>query len=167
MYLNQLLLAYGISAPSLRVTNEVNDTDTIQNRNREGILEKTTTDNQEVINTNGVGINATCDSIEGNMVLQNPIMQQSGHTGRLRTFTEALSRSSEVVPIRPLPPPRFEGGNIIVEVDEEDYANKVLQCQFDVIGRIILQRGDNPYMTLELFDKLVILWGIQNFKSFH
>lgn len=63
MDLNQLFVANGISAPSFRVTKEVNDTDTKQNRNRAGTLEKTTADNQKVINTNGVGINATCDYI--------------------------------------------------------------------------------------------------------
>lgn len=30
-----------------------------------------------------------------------------------------------------------------------------------------MQKGDHPYSTLELFDKLVILWGIQNFCIVH
>lgn len=64
MDLNQLFVANVISAPSFRVTKEVNETDTKHNRNRAGTLEKTTADNQEVINTNGVGINATCGSIK-------------------------------------------------------------------------------------------------------
>lgn len=44
----------------------------------------------------------------------------------------------DTVPIKSLPPPRHEVGNILVEVDNEDYQKGVLQCQFDVIGRIIL-----------------------------
>lgn len=48
------------------------------------------------------------------------------------------------IPIKPLTLPRFDGRNIIVEVDNEEYEKGVQQCQFDVIGRIILQKEMNP-----------------------
>lgn len=62
------------------------------------------------------------------------------------------------MPIKALPPPRFEGGNIIIEGDDVDFEKGVCECQHDVIGRILMQKGDHHYKTLELFDKLVLLW---------
>lgn len=97
---------------------------------------------------------------QGDIRVQTNTNVQEGR----KSFVEALTGSSVPVPIKPIPPPRYEGGNVIVEVDDEDYEKEVRQCQFDVIGRIIMQKGDRPYSTLEIFDKLVILWGIQNFR---
>lgn len=42
---------------------------------------------------------------------------------------EALTgNKNNTVPIKPLPPLRFERGNIIVEVDDKDYEKGALQC---------------------------------------
>lgn len=40
----------------------------------------------------------------------------------IETFLEALAgRTKGAIPIKTHPPPRFEGGNIILEADDEDY----------------------------------------------
>lgn len=47
-------------------------------------------------------------------------------------------------------PQRIEEGNVIVEIDKMNYKKECKECQDDVIGRIISQKGDKPYTTKEL-----------------
>lgn len=54
-------------------------------------------------------------------------------------------------------PPRLEGNNIIVKIDEKDYEKECMECQYDVIRRILLQKGDRPYSSKELKDKVALL----------
>lgn len=35
-------------------------------------------------------------------------------------------------------------GNMIVEINKKDYEIECKECEYDVIGRIVLQKGDTP-----------------------
>lgn len=71
------------------------------------------------------------------------------------TFAEAVTNNSTKetmkiqgteddisFPLKPLPNPRLVGGNIVVEVDKEDYQRGIEKLKYSVIGRLSLQRGD-------------------------
>lgn len=47
--------------------------------------------------------------------------------------------------LRPLSPPRLVGGNVVVEVDDEQYQKWVEDLKFSVVGKLMLRKGDpNP-----------------------
>lgn len=46
-----------------------------------------------------------------------------------------------VFPLKPLLIPRVEGGNIVVELDLEEYLQGIEELQYSVVGRLILQKG--------------------------
>lgn len=56
-----------------------------------------------------------------------------------------------------LTPIRMEGGNVIVEVDEEDIEKESVNCAYDMIGRVTYQKGDKPFSPVELETKLQTL----------
>lgn len=44
--------------------------------------------------------------------------------------------------------PRFEGGNVVVEVDADEYYKGVQDLRFSVVGRLTVQRGENLPTTI-------------------
>lgn len=85
----------------------------------------------------------------------------------VKSFTEAHRGNEQPIMVRAIPPPRFEGGNVIVELDEDDCDKEARKCQFDVIGRTLLQKGEKSYTNKEIYNKLASLWGIQDFDIAH
>lgn len=84
-----------------------------------------------------------------------------------KSFAEALlnvnpknpkTRKAEVqyVPFKPILNPTMAGGNIIVEVDEEEYH----RAEFSVIGKLNLKRGNPVPTTMEIRRKLCEFWKI-------
>lgn len=49
---------------------------------------------------------------------------------------------------------RLEGVNIIVEIDEKEYEIEFFEYHYDMIGRIVLLKGDKHYFSKDLKDKL-------------
>lgn len=77
---------------------------------------------------------------------------KEGEAQKYLSFREALTSDARrdtsygkqfnraVVPLKNLATPRMEGGNIIVEVDEEDYKCMVEELRFSMIGRLIIKK---------------------------
>lgn len=65
---------------------------------------------------------------------------------------------------KPLPLPRVEGGNLVVDMDEEDFRLGVNELQHSIVGRLFLTKGSNPPTTMELRAKLQSSWCVESFK---
>lgn len=52
--------------------------------------------------------------------------------------------------LKPLPIPRVEGGNVVVEIDEDDNHKGVNELMFSVVGKLSLQNGEVAPSTLDL-----------------
>lgn len=73
---------------------------------------------------------------------------------------EQLHGKEDGVPIKHLSLLRIEGGNIVVEVDKEQYQKGINEPNYSVVGRLSLQKGDLIPTTMELRCKLEALWKI-------
>lgn len=60
--------------------------------------------------------------------------------------------------------PRCEGGNMIVDLDEEDYWKEIKDLKFSVFGKLFLRRRKSIPTVMELKSKLRELWEVDNFK---
>lgn len=58
----------------------------------------------------------------------------------------------------------MEGGNILVDVDEDDSKKIVDELRFSAIGHIFLHKCEISPTTLELKEKVQSIWGIENLK---
>lgn len=89
--------------------------------------------------------------------------QEVGLKSRKKTFAEAIVNEvskeevhqrgieEDSIPLKPLLKPRFFVGNVVVEVDDEDYYRGVEE--FSVIGKLLLHRGDQVPTMLEMKKK--------------
>lgn len=68
------------------------------------------------------------------------------------------------VPMKPLSITRVEGGNLLVELDVDDYKKGVEELRFSVVGRNHLQKGSSAPTTMELRRMLASTWGFDTFK---
>lgn len=57
--------------------------------------------------------------------------------------------------------PDTEGGNLIIEIDEDEYRKGVEATKHSVIGRLIVRSGDGNW-NMELRRKLGKIWGLEN-----
>lgn len=97
------------------------------------------------------------------------VTESDGHTGvGKKSFLDAVNGdgSSTGVPMN-LTPIRVEGGNVIVEVDEEEIEKESVNCAYDVIGRVTYQKGDKPFSHAELQTKLQTLWKLPRVEIAH
>lgn len=60
--------------------------------------------------------------------------------------------------------PRREGGNVVVKLDVEDYKKGVEELKFSIVGRLSLQRGQDPPTNKFLRQKLEEFLGCKQFK---
>lgn len=90
-----------------------------------------------------------------------------------KTFSEALTgfwktnlqlENEGFFMMRPLSTPRYEGGNLIMDLDKKEYMKGVGNLKFSVVGQIYLKRGASFPTTMDLKSKLGELWGTQTFK---
>lgn len=91
-------------------------------------LNKSRDNNKEVgvhfaLNHGRREINVVCSMENINRASQNS--NEGNLLSKPRSFVEAVSCSGGALPIKTLLPPRFESGNIIVEVDDEEYKKGV------------------------------------------
>lgn len=71
-----------------------------------------------------------------------------------KSFLDAIKvPTSSGFPLK-VAPMRVEEGNVIAEVDEYDIECETIKYHFDVIGRIVYQKGDKPHSVGDLKHKL-------------
>lgn len=58
-------------------------------------------------------------------------------------------------------PPRVEGGNIAVTVDEDEYAFGVAEFRYSLFGRLVLSKGVKPIKIKDLKKRLSTIWRIK------
>lgn len=68
------------------------------------------------------------------------------------------------VPLKPLSAPTMAGGNIVVEIDEEEYRSGVEDLKYSVIGKLSISRGDEAPTTMEIKEILMSFWNIVELK---
>lgn len=61
---------------------------------------------------------------------------------------------------------RFEGGNLTVDLDEEDYRKGVEELKFSIVGRLFLLKRSIMPTIMELKNKMMEIWGIQSCRWF-
>jgi len=74
-----------------------------------------------------------------------------------KSFTQVLSSSSEPQLIQ-FPPKIVMETSIRVKVSQAEYESGLADCQYNLHGRVTLHKGDPPLPTLDLKQKLSILW---------
>lgn len=52
----------------------------------------------------------------------------------------------------------------MVEMDEEEYKKGMEERKYNIVGRFFLQKGNAPPTTMELKERLGIIWGLKSFK---
>lgn len=80
-------------------------------------------------------------------------------TGHKELRKEDKGSSTQVMKI-PLVP-RYEGGNLVVDLDEEAYLKVIEELKHSIVGRLFLQRWCFLPKTIELKKKLMDDWGIK------
>lgn len=51
--------------------------------------------------------------------------------------------------LRPLSIPRYEGGNLIMELDDDEYRQGIDELQHNVIRKLLLHRGKLTLTTID------------------
>jgi hypothetical protein len=74
-----------------------------------------------------------------------------------KTFAQALSNVCDV-PESQLPQPCVKGGNLAIEIPEEEYLEGVQICKHNLHGRVVWPKGSTPLTILNLKSKLAPLW---------
>lgn len=66
--------------------------------------------------------------------------------------------------MKPLMALRYVGGNLIGDLDEDEYVKGIENLKFSVVGWIYVKREASLPTTMNLKSKLGEVWGIQRFK---
>lgn len=75
-----------------------------------------------------------------------------------------MEEVDEFAPLEPVSNPTIAGGNIVVQVDEEEYKRRVEDLKFNVTGKSILKKWDLVPTTMEIRRKLLEYWDINDLK---
>lgn len=75
-----------------------------------------------------------------------------------KTFTDVLTDSnlkrspsnSEVGSLKPIPKPKIIEGNVVVELDADEYKKGVEHLKFSVLGRLTLHCRDKAPTTMDV-----------------
>lgn len=70
----------------------------------------------------------------------------------------------EYTPMKPLSAPRMAEGNIIIEIDEEEYHRGVEELKYNTTGKLALSRAAKAPTTMEMKIKLMEYWKINDLK---
>lgn len=106
--------------------------------------------------------------------ISNPIRVSSlSNSGK--SFKEMLANSKSVVNkledeviqnMKPLAIPQFEGDNLVVDLDEDDYNVGIEELQFSVVGHLFLSRGSSALTTMSLRANYLWLGEWRTSRSF-
>lgn len=56
------------------------------------------------------------------------------------------------------------GGNLIVDLDEDDYKRGIKELKYIEVGKLYLNKGIEVPTTMDLKAKMSRAWGFQNLK---
>lgn len=87
-------------------------------------------------------------------------------SSKRKTFADAVKDNSPIVseeegvllesiPLKPITNPKVTGGNLVVQLDAEEFKRGVEHLKYSVLGKLSLQRGDVVPTTMEIKAKLV------------
>lgn len=77
---------------------------------------------------------------------------------------KTMKEEDEYVPLKLISNPLLVGGNIVIEVHDEEYNRGVKDLKFSVIGQLALQQGDPITTTMEMRRKLSEFRKINDLK---
>jgi len=75
-----------------------------------------------------------------------------------RSFAQALVASHSNVPKTDMPQPTICGNTLSIRITQPVYENGVNVCKRNLRGRLVLNKGDKPYASKEIEDKLRKQW---------
>jgi len=74
-----------------------------------------------------------------------------------KTFAQALNNVC-TIPESQLPQPCVKGGNLAIEIPEEEYLAGLNHCKHNLHGRILWPKGSTPLTALGLKNNLASMW---------
>jgi len=77
----------------------------------------------------------------------------------LKSFTQAL-RGPQINYSEPLPAPSIRGETLSIKITSDAYFRGLEACKTNFRGRLILNKGDKPYSSKDLFAKLQKVWKV-------
>lgn len=80
---------------------------------------------------------------------------ESGNSGK--TSVQVLAASDDL-DLSQLPPKVIMGDSVRVKVTQKEYECGILDCKYNLHGRLTLHKGDQPLLTQALKLKLAGLW---------
>lgn len=63
--------------------------------------------------------------------------------------------------LKPFSLPRWEGGNVVVEQDYQEYQSGIQKLQYNVVGRLSMLRGKSSPTNMNLKVHLEAAWGLK------
>lgn len=60
--------------------------------------------------------------------------------------------------------PALKGDCVSISIDKNAYKERMELCQFSLIGRVVLAKGDKPWKLVELKDKLSSIWQLRSWR---
>ncbi|XP_050222822.1 uncharacterized protein LOC126672915 [Mercurialis annua] len=88
------------------------------------------------------------------------ILKETSIATEKPSFAEIITGKTES--LIPSAIPENKGGFIAIKVNQERYEKRIKECEFALIGRIILNKGDTPWKVTELKKKLNDIWRLNN-----
>lgn len=99
--------------------------------------------------------------VEGNLNQQGTINNQLSPLNIILIYPLLiLFDMCGAIPLRQRLPPKIVGGKITITINEEEYARGLNQFRTCLIGKLVVVKGDQPYMIKDLKAKLSGVWGI-------
>lgn len=97
--------------------------------------------------------------LQSDMIATPKSLNQTVHqqTKQHKTFTQALSNVCDI-PLSQLPKSCLKGGDVAIQIPDEEYEAGLEACKHNLQGRIIWLKGSSPITVESLRAKLFVLW---------
>ena len=76
----------------------------------------------------------------------------------VKSFASVLSEPTLPILVRSNIPGSYQA----VKINSELYKKRLAICQFSLIGRVVLSKGDSPWTLVKLKEKLASLWNLKS-----
>jgi hypothetical protein len=78
-----------------------------------------------------------------------------------KSFSQVLHDSCEVQ-VSQLPSPVIKGDSLCIKITQAEYEKGLADCQKNLHGRVLLNKGDKPLTARDLRTKLTSIWKTSN-----